>query len=149
MASALPQLSLDPETAFFIVLKAREFHAKVEETDPDEGSNPTDDNDVDILEFQPDDAVQDELRSAIGSLNEDALRDLVALIWLGRGDFALEDWREAREGARDLDAEHVADYVMGLPLASTYLEDGLSRFGHSLGDYLDRAFAATREAMTT
>lgn len=145
---AAPELTLDPETAFFILLKAREFHAKVAETDPDEGSNPTDDHAIDILEFQPDDAVQDELLAAVGALNQDGRRDLVALIWLGRGDFDLAQWTAAHDAASQVDPEHVADYVLGLPMASTYLEDGLSQFGFALKDYLDRGFAATRDAMT-
>jgi hypothetical protein len=110
----IPQLTLSPETAFFVVLKAREFHMKVEEVDPDEGSNPTDDGNVDVLEFNPGDAVQEELVSAIDGLNEDERLDLIALIWIGRGDFTLSDWREARENARRIDPSQVATYVLGL-----------------------------------
>ena len=51
MTDVRPELSLDPETAFFILMKARELDAKVEESDPDSGSNPSDDRSVDVLEF--------------------------------------------------------------------------------------------------
>jgi len=92
----MPTLTITPDTAFSIVLKARQFDAKVEQTDPDSGSNPSDDNSVDALEFGPADDTLHELNSAISDLNDDEQRDLIALIWLGRGDFALGQWAEAR-----------------------------------------------------
>ena len=53
MTDVRPDLSLDPETGFFILMKARELDAKVEESDPDSGSNPSDDRSVDVLEDAP------------------------------------------------------------------------------------------------
>jgi hypothetical protein len=41
-----PELSIDSDTAFFIVLKIREFDAKETETASEEGSNPSDDKDA-------------------------------------------------------------------------------------------------------
>ena len=38
----MPTLTITPDSAFSIVLKAHQFDTKVEETDPDSGSNPTD-----------------------------------------------------------------------------------------------------------
>lgn len=140
MAERIPGLFLEPETAFFILLKAREFHAKVDEVDPDEGSNPTDDKMIDVLEFQADDSVEEELVSAIQGLDEDERLDLIALIWIGRGDFSLKQWSEARQNARRIDQLGVADYVLGLPMASDYLQEGLSQFGHSLIEFLDSGF---------
>jgi hypothetical protein len=145
MANRRPALFLQPASAFFILLKAREFDAKVEEVDPDEGSNPADDKMIDVLEFQADDAVEEELVSAIQGLDEDERLDLIALIWIGRGDFTLDQWSDARESAQRIDPLGVADYVLGLPMASDYLEEGLSQFGHSLGQFLDSGFMATGE----
>ncbi|HEX5380053.1 MAG TPA: DUF3775 domain-containing protein [Phenylobacterium sp.] len=136
-----PQLTLRPDTAFYILLKAREFHAKVEEVDPDEGSNPADDKNVDVLEFNPGDAVEEEVASAIGDLNEDELMDLIALVWVGRGDFTLDEWQEAREDARRIDRTQVAHYVLGLPMVSDALEDALSQLGYDLATYLDSGVA--------
>jgi hypothetical protein len=147
MTPPVPELHLDPETAFFILLKAREFHAKVAEVDPDAGSNPSDDRSIDVLEFQPDDTVQDELFAAIGALDEDARRDLVALIGLGRGDFELADWTAARAAPDRIDPDHVADEILGTPGVSDDLQEGLSRFGFALGDFLNSGFAATRDLL--
>lgn len=137
MPNLHPDLTLNPDTAFYILLKAREFDAKVDESDPDEGSNPSDDKDVDILEFQKDDAVEEEISAAIGSLNVDQKLDLIALAWIGRGDFSLGEWAEARDSAREVEPSRTAQYLLGMPTVSDYLEDALSQLGYSLDDYLD------------
>src|SRR5215471_15391021 len=46
----MARLTISPETVCYIIVKAREFDVKVDPTDPDSGSNPGDDNEVDILE---------------------------------------------------------------------------------------------------
>lgn len=132
-----PALSLNPETAFCILLKAREFDEKVEASDPDSGSNASDDNAVDVLEDTPDDTTSEELSAAIRALDEDELLDLIALIWVGRGDFALADWDEARSAAADIGRERAPRYVAGIPTVSDYLEEALAQCGCSLADYLD------------
>jgi len=137
MPDLLPELTLNPDTAFYILLKTREFDAKGEVVDPDEGSNPSDDKSIDVLEFQPDDSVEEELASAISSLNEDERLDLIALIWIGRGDFSFEEWSEAREGARAIDPSQAPQYILGLPTVSDDLEEALSQLNYSLNDYLD------------
>lgn len=133
----MPSLTITPDSAFSILLKARQFDVKVDQTDPDSGSNPTDDSSVDALEFGPGDDTLRELRSAINDLNDDEQRDLIALIWLGRGDFAIDRWKDARSAARDIIRSRVPRYVAGIPLVSDYLEEGLSQFNHALAEYLD------------
>jgi hypothetical protein len=82
----LPTLSISPDKAFFIVAKARRFDAKDGLTDPESGSNASDDGMRSVLEDRKDDPVRAELVSFIHDLNEDEQIDLVALSWLGRGD---------------------------------------------------------------
>ncbi|HTX50629.1 MAG TPA: DUF3775 domain-containing protein [Caulobacteraceae bacterium] len=130
-------LTLTPERAFFILLRAREFDEKVDNSDPDSGSNATDDGAVDVLESNPDDTTEAELKGAVRSLNDDELLDLIALIWIGRGDFSVGEWDEAREAARDIGRARAPRYVAGIPLVSDYLEDGLSEFDLSLVDYME------------
>jgi len=131
-------LTITPDSAFEILLKARQFDVKVSGTDPDSGSNPSDDGSVDALEFSPNDDTQHELFSAIRDLNDDEQHDLLALIFLGRGDFSRGDWRAARQAAGDIGRDNTPRYVAGIPLVSNYLEDGLSQFNLTIQDYLDR-----------
>ena len=132
-----PELQIDPETAFFILLRAREFHAKEEEVDPDEGSNPSDDRAIDVLEFQSGDSVRAELAGALDGLNEDERLDLIALAWLGRGDVTLDDWRLARRDARRIAPGQLLDYILGHPTISDDLQEGLAQFGLSLEAFMD------------
>ena len=132
----IAMLTITPDSAFAILVKAREFDSKVTETDPDSGSNPSDDDSVDALEFGPSDDTHRELVSAIDDLNDDEQRDLIALIMLGRGDFTMSEWTEARRAAADIGRERTPRYFAEIPLVSDYLEDGLSQFDQSIEDYM-------------
>jgi hypothetical protein len=120
---------------FFIIVKAREFDAKDEVTDPDSGSNPSDDGDAAVLEDHTDDPVVEELTSFIDSLSEDERIDLVALMWLGRDDYSASDWSEVRAEASRAHNEHTAGYLLGTPLLGDFLEEGLSVLGRSCEEF--------------
>lgn len=124
-------LTINPIKACYIIIKAREFDAKVESDELEEGSNPSDDKDVGILEDQPDDPTQQELIDALEGLNQDELLDLVALTWIGRGDFTAEEWSAARAQANAMRDKHIPSYLVETPLLSDYLKEGLSAMGYS------------------
>jgi len=129
-----PDLSIPLETVCFIISKAREFDAKDEVTDPDPGSNASDDGMRAVLEDHTNDPVRTEIASAIWPLNEDAQIDLVTLTWLGRGDGDAENWDELRAAATEAHNERTADYLLGIPLLADYLEEGLAQLGFSCRD---------------
>jgi hypothetical protein len=66
---------------------------------------------------------------ALEGLDEDESLDLVALMWIGRGDFEPEEWEEARQLAREAATLSTADYLKGVPLLADYLEAGLEAVG--------------------
>jgi hypothetical protein len=121
-------LTINPEQVCFLIVKARQFDVKEAPTEQD-GSNATDERFRSVLADTPDDAVQTELRDAIRGLNVDEQCDLVALAWLGRGDFPT--WDEAVAMARERHTGRTAEYLMSLPLLGDYLEEGLSVLGYS------------------
>ncbi len=127
------QLTISPEAAFYIIVKAREFDEQVPPTDPDSGSNPADDREVDVLEEQADDPVEQELEAALVALNIDEQLDLLGLMWLGRGDFS--SFAEARKEAADMRDKHIPRYLIGTPTLGDYLEEGLAQLGISLEDF--------------
>jgi hypothetical protein len=116
----------------FIVMKARAYDAEVETDDPDSGSNPADDREIDALEMSADNPTAAELRSAIGGLNRDQRASLVALAWIGRGDFEPQEWPAAVAEAAAGAAARASRYLMGLPLLGDLLEEGAGRLGFSL-----------------
>jgi hypothetical protein len=65
-------LTISPEKVCFIIMKAKEFDAKDEVTEPNPGSNPADDRDIEVLEGHKDDPVVEELTSLINSLSEES-----------------------------------------------------------------------------
>lgn len=130
-----PDLAIALETVCFIIMKARQFDVKEASTEPDPGSNPTDDNDVSILQDHPDDPVQEELSSLISELSEDEQIDLVALMWLGREDYGAGDWANIRAQASDAHNRHTAEYLIGEPLLADHLASGLEVIGLSCAGY--------------
>jgi hypothetical protein len=129
-----PELTISPEKVCWAIVKAREYDVKEGETDPESGSNASDDNMVDVLESSADDPVEEELRGFIAALSDDEMIDLVALTWLGRDDNTLEDWPSVRAEAARAHANHAgqsSDYLLGEPLLSDFLEEALSMFGYS------------------
>jgi hypothetical protein len=120
------------ETLAYVILKARAFDAQAGVSDPDEASNPTDDRAVSVLEGQSDDPTQDELRAAIEGLPEDKQAALVALVWLGRGDFDPSDWATALATANERRRGPAVDYLMGLPMLGDLLEEGAAALGVNL-----------------
>jgi hypothetical protein len=128
-------LRISPEKVCFVVVKARELDVKVDPEELDEGSNPTDDQMTAILEDYADDPTFEELKSFLESLNDDEVEDLLALTWLGRGDYSLDDWDEIMGEVRDVRERHTVDYLLGTPLLPDYLEGGLAEFGLSCEEF--------------
>jgi hypothetical protein len=132
-----PTLNIATDKLAFIIEKARAFDVKESDRDPDSGSNPSDDGNADILEDKADDPTREELVGAIRELNEDERAELVALAWLGRGTYDLEEWDEAVSTARSEHGRNAAKYLIGLPLLGDYLEDGMAMFDEGIVDETD------------
>jgi hypothetical protein len=124
------------ERLAFIIAKAREFDAEVP-IDPDaaSGSDPADDDERQILLDTPDNPTEQELRDAIDGLGVLERQEVLALMWLGRGDYDAESWPEALRQAGDTTNQNLTDYLVGTPLLSDYLEEGASALGLSLEDF--------------
>jgi hypothetical protein len=124
------------ETLAFIIVKAREFDAEVPiEPDAATGSDPPDDDERQILLDTPDNPTEQELRDAIDGLGDPERQELLALMWLGRGDYDAGSWPEgAARGRREQDCERDG-LSRRTPLLGDYLEEGASALGLSLEDF--------------
>src|ERR1700738_2520188 len=125
----MPELAISAEKVSFLIEKTREFDVKEGATDPDSGSNGTDDKMIDVLEDDGGDPVLREITGFINAMTEDERIDLVALMRLGRGDGSIEEWDDLRGEAAGGDNRHTASYLLGEPLVSDYLAEGLDAFG--------------------
>jgi hypothetical protein len=133
-SGGMPELAISVEKVVFLIEKTREFDVKEGETDPDSGSNGADDNMIDVLEDDGGDPVAREITGFINAMTEDEQVDLVALMRLGRGDGTIEEWDELRREAADGRDRNTASYLLGEPLVSDYLAEGLEEFGLTWND---------------
>lgn len=95
---------------------------------------------IEVLEDHPDDPVLLEIAGLINSLNEDEQIDLVALMWMGRDDYTVEEWRQLRDEATRAHNKHTARYLAGTPLLADFLAAGLDRLGYDVAELESEAF---------
>ena len=127
-------MEIDPATVYFLILKAREFDDKDDPGEVYVEASPAEEIVEKNMHYFDDDPVAQELKDAIEGLNEDEQAELVALTWVGRGDFSSEEWDEAVRTARERRSNPTAEYLLGTPLLGDYLEEGLSQLGLSVED---------------
>ena len=125
-----PTLTISSENVCFIIVKAREFDEQDVVTDPEFEFRPHRRRDgrrcsrrIRTMPTLP------ELRSFINALSDEEQTDLVALMWLGRGDGTLDDWIDLRDEAERQHNSRTAAYLLGEPLLADHLEEGLSSSG--------------------
>lgn len=131
------ELAIAPETVRLFVLKARSIAAGVSddyaagnehEIEFDDQSHDGHHHDG-LAEEEADDLTAEELRELIADLNVDETAHLIALMWLGRGDYEPAEWAEAVEEARQRNRGKAGDYLLGMPQLAEWLEAGLEALG--------------------
>ncbi len=132
--SEKPMPEINPAKVCFIIEKARELFSEDVDASPD-ASNPSDDGERIILTGAAGNAFRRELVEFIRDLDVDEQAALVALVWIGRGDFEADDWKSAVAAAGERREGPTWKYLIGIPLLPDYLEDALSAFGRSCEDY--------------
>lgn len=130
-------LAIDPDTVRLFAEKARAISADVSD-----GYSAGHDHEIELedeardahrhdglAEEEEEDLTAEELRELIADLNVDETTDLVALAFIGRGDFSADEWAEAQSAARQRGNRRIAAYLMGMPMLGEWLEAGLEAIG--------------------
>jgi hypothetical protein len=125
----VPSLSISPEKVFFIIAKSRQSEDNANQSDP------AADTGDDMPEDHGNRTDRSELSGFIRGLNVDEQIELVALMWLGRGDSDLDGWRDLRAEASRAHNNRTASYLIGTPMLADYLEEALTQFGKSFEDF--------------
>ena len=125
---------INPEKVCFLIEKARALRAEDEGVSGD-ASNPTDDGGRGMVTEAAYPALHEEIKQFIDDLDDDEAAALVALTWIGRGDFEPEDWRAAVARAEERREGPTSTYLLGVSLLPDYLEEALSAYGCSCRDY--------------
>lgn len=124
-------LNLDTETICDLLDKARQFQVKEEVSFPEV----TDDMDsFYVLADHQDDAVYQETIEYINNLRPDQQATLVALMYLGRGDYTQDEWEDALNFAQEEITEHTGEYLLSRPMVADDIERGLNMLGISYHD---------------
>ena len=135
MAEIPDALDIGVENICRIIVKARQFAAKEGVVEEDYGGNQVDEGFREVLAAHSDDPVFQELKAFIDGLDVDAQCELVALMWIGRGDFSKDEWDAAIELAQQEHNNHTAEYLLGTPLLADLLQAGLETYELSCADF--------------
>ncbi|GGJ39039.1 DUF3775 domain-containing protein [Neoroseomonas lacus] len=106
------------------VQESEESGALARDDEDEEGLDADDDENMD----------EDALRAFIAELNEDEQASLIALAWVGRGDYTGDEFEEARTLAKERNIRDPAEYLLGIESLGDILEEGLDELGLSLED---------------
>ena len=131
----MDELSITPAYVHMLILKARAVMAKEGIVMPETGGNPTDDERPDTLQDQPENLRREELIEEIEGLDPDKQAELVALMWLGRGDGEPGEWENLLKLAEERHEVSTVSYLLDHPLVADYWAEGLDRLGY--GTLLD------------
>jgi hypothetical protein len=126
-------LGISLEAVATVVDLARAVQGK-EESDPEQLSEDQT-SEAALLQENPDDMSEDALHDFIAELNEDEQASLIALAWVGRGDYGPEEWDEARALAAERnEGRDTAAYLMSMDMLGDLLAEGVAAFGLSIED---------------
>jgi len=131
------ELSIGPETVRLFILKAKALSAAVNEDYEDgaehevelDGESHVNHHHDGLAEESSENLTEEELRELISDLNVDEAAELVALAWVGRGDYDASEWADALAAARERTNKRTAKYLLGMPLLADWLEEGLEAIG--------------------
>jgi hypothetical protein len=117
-----------------LIEMAREFQSKEQVVLPDDPSSPTEEWALQVLADHSEDYSVQAMTEAIGEMSQRQRAELVALMWLGRGDYEVEEWDSAVNDALGDYSMKAASYLLAHPMVSDNLEEGLLALGYSCQD---------------
>jgi len=124
------EFDLNPEIVCQIISRCREFQAKEEVVFPEKPEELSLEDHMQILADHKNDLTSVELQRNINDLEPDQQSTLIALMYLGRGDFSIDEWDNCWTTADQEKPSNVARYLLAHPQIVEYLQDGLEAFGH-------------------
>ena len=125
----MPELRISTAKVSDFIEVAREVAGKIAPTTGDTTTTGDDSKLVSIEDYPGEDARRDELREFIAGLNVEEQTDLLALIFVGRGDYEVGEWSAAIREASARIARRDADYMIGDAALPEYLGASLDAFG--------------------
>lgn len=149
-------IAMPLETLMSIIERAREFDSEADEQEmegvegqtrdlaedlgPDNQAEASDedisyaaagdDEQVEGASDEDDDEEEDELDRILGSLSPEELAELLALSWIGEGEYDRTNWDEAMSVARVLPSDDIILQLAETPNLGDLIELGLAELGY-------------------
>lgn len=124
-------LNMDIEIICDILDKSRQFQAKEEVSFPEETA---DMDPLYILADYQDDPVYQDAIECINNLRPEQQATLVALMYLGEGEYSRAEWEDALAFANSELTNHTGQYLLSHPFMADNIEEGLDILGISYRD---------------
>jgi hypothetical protein len=119
-------LSLNPRFLQELIFKVRAIMAQTSELTT-EDSEPKDDVASHRYLGEERDLSGDEVVTEIDDLEPDQQAELVALMWIGRGDMEAEEWDDAVKLALQRSQGSTGDYLLSHPHIAEHWDEGLDK----------------------
>jgi hypothetical protein len=123
----MAEIDLNRDTIQFLIDRSREFHTRDDVSFGEEPDIDDEDWSQQVSSSFASDPYYQELKTTIEDLEPDQQMTLVALMWVGRGDFSADEWGDALKEAAESWTETTADYLIGTPMMSDYLAEGVEQ----------------------
>ena len=118
----MQELTINSEYMQRLIEKLRALMAREGEATSDHGSASLPDGEGDMLLA--------EFREEVEAMDDDHKHELVALMWVGRGDFGEDEWDEAKALAEERHDGPTWRYLLSHPRAADQIASGLEELGH-------------------
>lgn len=126
-------LNINPDIVRNIIQYAKEFYVKEPASLTDKpGQYPEEYDWTQYLADHEDDLNYQQAIKQIDDLEPDQQITLIAMLYLGRGDYDKADWQQALEEAKNNWNEKTGEYLMKHPQLPEYLEEALTQFGYEV-----------------
>jgi len=123
----MAEIDLNRDTVQFLIDRAREFHTQDDVTFDEEPEFDDDDWSQQFSAKFDADPYYQEIKTTVEDLEPDQQMTLVALMWVGRGDFSMDEWDDAYKEAEENWNENTAEYLLGTPMLSDYLAEAIDQ----------------------
>lgn len=130
-ADTAVEMTIAPGFLSRLVFKMRAVSLGDEDTPRDSRDNAQEGgHHVTLAEEVGSEATLEELTEEIEGMDPEHQYELVALMWVGRGDFSADEWSEALALAAERADTPTSEYLLSHPMAADEIANGLEELGH-------------------
>ena len=125
------ELTIEPDYLRRLLFKIRAASIGDEDTPREARDNAiSGGHHITLIEEVDTHSLRDELTGEIDAMDPEHQQELVALMWVGRGDFGPEEWGDALKLAAERADTPASQYLLSHPMVADEIASGLEVLGH-------------------